>query len=226
MIKAIVTDIEGTTSSISFVHDVLFPYARKHIAEFIRRNAEDPHIVPHLNDVRLEAGEDLSLEGVIEQLLQWIDQDKKITPLKALQGLIWEKGYKDGDFHGHVYADAYENLKKWHAAGIKLYIYSSGSVYAQKLLFGHTEYGDLNNLFDGNFDTKVGAKIDAESYRNILQHISLPGEQVLFLSDIEKELDAAAQAGMQTYWLVRDKAIDKSAAHRQVNDFNALTVNS
>ena len=226
MIKAIVTDIEGTTSSISFVHDVLFPYARKHIAEFVRRNADDPHVVTHLNDVRLEAGADLSLEGVIEQLLQWIDQDKKITPLKALQGLIWEKGYKDGDFHGHVYADAYENLKKWHAEGIKLYIYSSGSVYAQKLLFGHTEYGDLNNLFDGNFDTKVGAKIDAESYRNILQHISLPGEQVLFLSDIEKELDAAEEAGMQTYWLVRDKTIDKTAAHHQVNDFNAITPNS
>ncbi len=226
MIKAIVTDIEGTTSSISFVHDVLFPYARKHIAGFVRCHAEDPHIVPQLNDVRREAGKDLSVEGVIEQLLQWIDQDKKITPLKALQGLIWEKGYKDGDFHGHVYADAYENLKKWHAAGIKLYVYSSGSVYAQKLLFGYTEYGDLNNLFDGNFDTMAGAKIDTESYHKILQHISLPGEQVLFLSDIEKELDAAAQAGMQTYWLVRDKTIDKTAAHRQVNDFNAIVLNA
>jgi len=221
-----VTDIEGTTSSISFVHEVLFPYARKHMAEFVRCNAEDPHIVPHLNDVRLEAGESLDLDGVIAQLHRWIDQDKKITPLKVLQGLVWEKGYRDGDFHGHIYKDAYENLEKWHNAGIKLYVYSSGSVYAQKLLFGHTEYGDLNPLFTGNFDTKIGAKVDSNSYRTILQQLALPGEQVLFLSDIEQELDAAAEAGMQTCWLVRDKAIDLNAAHRQVCDFNAIELNA
>lgn len=220
------TDIEGTTSSISFVHEVLFPYARKHIAAYVQAHAQDAQVVPHLNDVRRESGKDLDLDGVITQLIAWIDQDKKITPLKALQGLIWEQGYQDGDFYGHIYPDAVELLKKWHATGIKLYVYSSGSVYAQKLLFGHTEYGDLNHLFDGNFDTKIGAKIDAESYQNILKQIGLPAEQVLFLSDIEKELDAAKQAGMQTCWLVRDKAIEKHAAHHQVNDFAAIAVNS
>ena len=224
MIKAIVTDIEGTTSSISFVHDVLFPYARKHIAEFVRCHAEDPHIVPYLNDVRLEAGEDLDLEGVINQLITWIDQDKKVTPLKALQGLIWEQGYKESAFHGHIYPDAYENLKKWHDAGIKLYVYSSGSVYAQQLLFGHTQYGDLNRLFSGNFDTKVGAKIEADSYRHILAQISLPGEQVIFLSDVEKELAAATEAGMQTCWLIRDGKIDQSAPYQQVNTFDEITI--
>lgn len=224
MIKAIVTDIEGTTSSISFVHDVLFPYARKHMAEFVRCHAEDMHIAPYLNDVRHEVGEELDLDGVINQLILWIDQDKKITPLKALQGLIWEKGYKNADFHGHVYADAYQNLKKWHEAGIKLYVYSSGSVYAQKLLFGHTEYGDLNALFSGNFDTQIGAKTQADAYRKILKEIGLAGDEVLFLSDIEKELAAATEAGMKTFWLVRDAAVLQNTTYSQAKSFNDITL--
>ena len=168
MIKAIVTDIEGTTSSLSFVKDVLFPYARKRIRDFVHCHAEDPAVVSQLNDVRLEAGEDLDIDGIASQLIQWIDADKKITPLKALQGMIWEAGYKNGDFKGHIYKDAYDCLKAWHAEGIRLYVYSSGSVYAQKLLFGHTEYGDLNPLFSGYFDTRIGAKVDTQSYQNIL----------------------------------------------------------
>ena len=222
MIKAIVTDIEGTTTSISFVHDILFPYARKHIADYVRDHAEDPHLVPYLNDVRLKAGDALDLEGVINQLIAWIDQDKKITPLKAIQGLIWEQGYQEGDFHGHIYSDAYENLKKWHKQGIKLYVYSSGSVYAQQLLFGHTEYGDLNSLFSGNFDTKIGAKVESESYRKILGKLNLQGDEVLFLSDLEPELGAAAEAGMQTCWLLRNQDVNPNAPYRQVNTFNEI----
>lgn len=222
MIKAIVTDIEGTTSSISFVHDILFPYARAHIADFVTCNAEDPHVAPYLNDVRMEAGEMFDLNGVIQQLKDWIDQDKKVTPLKALQGLIWEKGYKEGDFHGHIYADAYQNLKKWHDLGIELYVYSSGSVYAQKLLFGHTEYGDLNALFKGNFDTNIGGKMETGSYDAIQQKLGIAADEILFLSDIEAELDAAAKAGMKTLWLVRDRALDSKAGHRQVADFDAI----
>lgn len=224
MIKAIVTDIEGTTSSIRFVHDVLFPYAREHMAEFVRQHAEDTCVVPYLNAVRLEVGKQLDLEAMITQLIEWIDQDKKITPLKALQGLIWEKGYRDGAFHGHVYADAYENLKKWHAAGIKLYVYSSGSVYAQKLLFGHTEYGDLNSLFSGNFDTQVGAKTETDSYRRILAQTGVANDAVLFLSDIEAELVAATAAGMKTYWLVRDGEIIKNSPYLQIKSFNDITL--
>ena len=222
MIKAIVTDIEGTTSSIRFVHEVLFPYARAHIAEFVRSHAEDPHVITYLDDVRMQAGQDLDLEGIIQQLIQWIDEDKKATPLKALQGLIWEKGYRDGDFHGHIYPDAYEKLKQWHAAGIKQYVYSSGSVYAQKLLFGHTQYGDLNKLFNGHFDTTIGAKQESESYRRILEQLALPGTQVLFLSDVAAELAAAAAAGMQTYWLVRDGIPEPDAAFAQVTNFNEI----
>ena len=226
MIKAIVTDIEGTTSSISFVHDVLFPYAKKHIADFVRCNAEDPQVSPYLNDVRSEAGKDLDVEGVIDQLKQWIDEDKKITPLKALQGLIWEKGYNDGDFFGHIYPDAVDNLKKWHEQGIKLYVYSSGSVYAQKLLFSHTEFGDLTSLFAGYFDTKIGAKLEAQSYQNILSELKLTGDEVLFLSDIEKELDAAKNAGMLTCCLVRNTNENVDSCHMQVTNFNQINIES
>lgn len=226
MIRAIVTDIEGTTSSISFVHDVLFPYARERMADFIKGNAEDPNVVSYINDVRLETGTDLDLDGVIAQLVQWIDQDKKVTPLKALQGLIWQEGYKNGDFHGHIYPDAYENLMKWNEQAIGLYVYSSGSVYAQKLLFGHTEYGDLNPLFKGNFDTQIGAKMETSSYLLIVKQLNLPADEILFLSDIEKELDAARTAGMKTCWLVRDNKIESSASHTQVESFDKIKLDS
>lgn len=222
MIRAIVTDIEGTTSSLSFVHEVLFPYAREHIAEFVRCHAEEPAVAPHLDDARLAAGEDLSLDGVIEQLLTWIEQDKKITPLKALQGMIWEAGYKDGNFTGHVYADAVEHLTKWHAAGIRLYVFSSGSVRAQQLLFGYSDAGDLTPLFSGYFDTRIGNKRETAAYQAIAGDIGLPAPEILFLSDIKEELDAAKSAGMQTVWLVRNSEPDPRAAHQQVRDFSQI----
>ena len=222
MIKAIITDIEGTTSSISFVHDVLFPYARARMREFVRSHADDPRVAPHLDEVRQLCKLELDVDGVIQQLLNWIDQDKKVTPLKALQGLIWEQGYADGDFHGHIYADAYEKLVLWHAQGIGLYVYSSGSVYAQKLLFGHTRYGDLTPLFSGYFDTRIGAKTEVSSYQHIVAELTLPAEQCLFLSDLKAELDAARNAGLKTCWLLREGDVDKMAVHPQVHDFNAI----
>lgn len=222
MIRAIVTDIEGTTSSLSFVKEVLFPYARKRLPDFVRAHAGDAAVKPLLDDVRREAGQpDRDLEGVISQLIAWIDADAKVTPLKALQGLVWEAGYRDGDFHGHIYPDAVEALRRWKAQGIALYVYSSGSVHAQKLLFGHTEYGDLTPLFSGYFDTRIGAKTEAASYRRILEALGLPGDQVLFLSDIVAELDAAASAGMQTIQLVREGSVG-AGPHRQVADFGAI----
>ncbi|MEJ2180741.1 MAG: acireductone synthase [Gammaproteobacteria bacterium] len=223
-IKAIVTDIEGTTSSLSFVKDVLFPYARAQMGEFIQQHADEPAIAALIEDVRREAGEDLSLEGVIQTLEQWIDADKKITPLKALQGLLWETGYQQGDFKGHIYSDAKQQLEQWHQQGIKLYVYSSGSVHAQKLLFGYTEYGDLNYLFNGYFDTRIGAKIEPESYRHIAEAIKLPANEILFLSDVKPELDAAKVADMQTTWLVRDSDLDPQAPHSQVKDFSVIRI--
>lgn len=223
-IKAIVTDIEGTTSSLSFVKEVLFPYARAHIDEFIRKHAEEPRIASLIEDVRKETGEDLSLDGVIQQLEQWIDEDKKITPLKALQGLLWETGYQQGDFKGHIYPDAKQQLERWHQQGIKLYVYSSGSVHAQKLLFSYTDFGDLNYLFTGYFDTKIGTKVERESYQLIAKSIKLAANAILFLSDVETELDAAKSAGMQTTWLVRDGKIDARVSHPQVKDFSAIEI--
>ncbi len=222
MIKAIVTDIEGTTSSISFVHDVLFPYARTRMREFVRARADNPEVAAQLAAVREMSNPQLDVDGVIDQLIAWIDQDKKVTPLKALQGLIWEQGYLDGDFYGDIYADVVESLQNWHLQGIDLYVYSSGSVHAQKLLFGHTKYGDMTPLFSGYFDTQIGAKLETTSYQHIAQKLALPAEQILFLSDVKAELDAARAAGMNTCWLVRDGEPDKSAAHLQVHDFNAI----
>lgn len=220
MVRAIVTDIEGTTSSISFVHDVLFPYSKRALPSFIRDHQHDPAVAKCLDDVRREAGRPLSVEQVITQLDEWIAQDKKITPLKALQGMVWETGYRSGDFKGHVYPDAYTQLKKWRDKGIKLYVYSSGSVHAQKLIFGYTEYGDLTPLFDGYFDTTIGHKRESSAYQAILRAIGLSGDETLFLSDIKEELDAARAAGMKTTWLVREQAhTDPLTKHPQATSF-------
>lgn len=223
MIKAIVTDIEGTTSSISFVKDELFPYARQHMAGFILQNHEKPNVAKQLDEVKNIVGNnELSIEQCIEQLNQWIDEDKKITPLKALQGMIWERGYKNGDFHGHIYPDAMAHLQKWYAETIDLYIFSSGSVHAQKLLFSHTAFGDLTTILSGYFDTNIGAKGEAESYKKISERIGVPANEIVFLSDVVTELDAAQQAGYHTYWLVRDGEIDKNAKHPQINNFKHI----
>jgi enolase-phosphatase E1 len=151
MIKAIITDIEGTTSSLSFVKDVLFPYARAKLPAFVEAHQQDAQLQILLDDAAKIMGGEPDVEMLIAQFLNWIDEDKKITPLKSLQGLIWEAGYQQGDFKGHVYGDAVEALRAWKAQGLALYVYSSGSVQAQKLLFAHTEYGDLTPLFSGYF---------------------------------------------------------------------------
>lgn len=222
MIKAIVTDIEGTTSSLSFVKDVLFPYARAHLPDFVRSHQAQAEIQQLLADARLAAGGDLDDDAVIAQFIQWIDTDQKITPLKSLQGLIWLEGYRNGDFTGHVYEDAVRNLRNWHDQGYKLYVYSSGSVQAQKLLFGHSDFGDLTPLFSGYFDTHVGGKRESDSYQCIAAELGLAAEQILFLSDIKDELDAARQAGFATCWLVREQTPDSGAEHVQVNDFDGI----
>lgn len=224
MIRAIVTDIEGTTSSLSFVKDVLFPYARAHLTEFVQNHSEDSEVQRLLADVSREAGRELNLEQTLAQLLEWIDQDKKVTPLKALQGLIWDEGYRQGAFTGHVYEDAERNLKNWHARGLYLYVYSSGSEHAQKLLFSHTDYGDLTPWFSGFFDTLIGGKREVDSYRHIAEEVQIPSENLLFLSDIKEELDAAKLAGFNTIWLVRDGHADPGAAHQQVRDFDQIEI--
>lgn len=223
MIKAILTDIEGTTSSLSFVKDVLFPYARERMGEFIRQHAQEPAVQRELGEVRRLGDQNMSEEQVISQLIHWIDEDKKITPLKSLQGMIWQNGYKKGDFKGHMYDDAVRHLKIWKQDGLRLYVFSSGSVQAQKLLFAHTEYGDLTPLFSGYFDTTIGNKRETGSYHKIAAVIGTAPGDILFLSDIKEELDAAQAAGMQTRWLVREGALAAKAAHRQATDFDAIS---
>jgi enolase-phosphatase E1 len=226
MIKAIVTDIEGTTSSLSFVKDVLFPYARANLADYVRGHKDESQVKTLLLETCKEVGAELDTGQLITQLILWIDEDKKVTPLKSVQGLIWEAGYQQGDFKGHVYQDAAENLKAWKAKGLDLYIYSSGSVHAQKLLFANTEFGDLTPLFSGYFDTHIGGKKERESYCKIAGQLGIPANQLLFLSDIKEELDAARKAGFKTIWLTRDSAPDPQAEHRQVSSFDQISVDS
>lgn len=177
-IKVILTDIEGTTSAVSFVFDVLFPYAAKHMPDFVRQNAERADVAEQLDAVRRDSNEpQADVERVVEILLNWIAEDRKATPLKALQGMVWEQGYQAGQLKGHVYPDAVEALKRWQPAGYQLFVYSSGSIQAQKLIFGCSEAGDLTPLFSGYFDTTSGPKREAQSYINIQQAIGVePGK--------------------------------------------------
>lgn len=204
-IKAILTDIEGTTSSVRFVYDVLFPYAREHLPQFIREHATEAEVAVQLDAVRVESGEsEADLERVIEILLGWIAEDRKATSLKALQGMVWEQGYRAGTIKGHVYPDAVQAMRYWQAVGYALYVYSSGSIQAQKLIFGCSEAGDLTPLFSGYFDTTSGGKREAASYARIAEAIGLPPGEILFLSDVVQELDAARAAGLKTCGLARE----------------------
>lgn len=223
-VKAIVTDIEGTTSSIAFVHELLFPYAAHMLPYFVRLHADEPDVGGILDAVRADANEaGADTERVIEVLLQWIDQDREAAPLQTLRGMIWEHGYSCGDFTGHVYADAVCKLTAWHQSGRRLYVYSSGSVQAQQLLFGYSDAGDLRELFSGYFDTRIGDMREAGSYRAIAERIELPADRLLFLSDAVEELDAAAAAGMHTVQLVREPGL-ATGSHDIVHNFEEIAV--
>lgn len=218
--RAIVTDIEGTTSSIAFVAEVLFPYARARLADFVRANPAAA--APVLEQVRAEAdAPHLDVEGCIARLLAWHDADRKVAPLKTLQGMIWAEGYAKGAFTGHVYPDAAAGLRRWHARGIPLYVYSSGSVAAQKLLFGHSDAGDLTPLFAGYFDTAIGAKRESGSYAAIARAIGVEPQAILFLSDVTEELDAAHAAGLSVTLLARDGAAT-AGSYPVASSFDAI----
>ena len=163
----ILTDIEGTTSSISFVKDVLFPYARRALPGFVAAHRDAPEVRRWLDAVATEHGAMCDDAMIVETLQGWIDADRKHTALKALQGMIWSAGYRDADFTAHIYPDVPDALRRWHAAGETLAVYSSGSVPAQKLFFGHSDAGDLTGLFSSWFDTEVGGKREADSYARI-----------------------------------------------------------
>jgi enolase-phosphatase E1 len=206
---AILTDIEGTTTSIAFVYDVLFPYA----AARLERTCSQPDPSPDLRSAIARLAEEHGRESAAEPpppfgdgapYARWLmARDRKSTGLKLLQGLIWDEGYSQGEIRGHVYPDVPPALAAWRAAGRRLRIFSSGSVRAQKLLFGHTDHGDLTPLFEGFHDTMTGPKQSPEAYTAIAAAFALPPEEILFLSDVTAELDAAARAGCRTGLLVR-----------------------
>jgi enolase-phosphatase E1 len=220
-VDAVVLDIEGTTTSIEFVTDVLYPYAREHLPNFVRHHRGEPEVAALLNEAR-EAGGVWNDEAVVVRMCQWMERDQKVPPLKAMQGLIWEEGYRSGELVTHLYPDVAPALRNWQARGVRLYIYSSGSVHAQQLIYGHTVAGDLTRLLSGYFDTRTGHKREVGSYRRIAEAIGASPQRILFLSDVREELDAARKAGWRTIWLVREGLPGPAAAHRRATRFDQI----
>jgi enolase-phosphatase E1 len=215
-ITHVLTDIEGTTTAIAFVHRSLFPYAASALEKFLARHGGEAEVAAVLAEV---PGEDK-----LAQLRAWMAADAKVTPLKALQGLIWREGYKAGELKGHLWPDVAEALRDWQARGLHLAIYSSGSEEAQRLLVRHSEAGDLEPLFEGFFDTRLGMKREAASYAKIARAWGAEPDRTLFLSDVAEELDAAREAGFATCQLVRaEDGTKASGRHPEAADFKDVT---
>ena len=203
----VLLDIEGTTTSISFVFDVLFPYARDHVASFLSENADEPAVSADIDALAAQAKEDREagygdaplipssgperVEAAVANVLWQMDRDRKTTGLKSLQGKIWKHGYAQGTLQGHVFPDVPEAFQRWRSAGVAIYIYSSGSVAAQKLLFGNAIAGDLTPLISGYFDTTTGPKREQESYAAIAHTIGCKPADLLFVTDVLAEAEAA-----------------------------------
>jgi enolase-phosphatase E1 len=225
--RAVLLDVEGTTSPIAFVHDVLFPYADEHLDAYVAAHREDPEVAGAMVEAAHVAGveADTDDQTVLAHLHDWIANDRKVTPLKTLQGLIWKEGYERTGLRGRIYPDAADGLRRWHAAGAALYIYSSGSVEAQRVLFANSDQGDLSALFSGNFDTTIGYKRHRESYSAIAAAIGLDAQDIVFLSDVDAELDAAREAGMQTVRLLRPADTqDATTRHPSAISFDEIAI--
>jgi enolase-phosphatase E1 len=225
-VRFVLLDIEGTTTSISFVHDVLFPYSLERIESFVQKNESLPKVQDALSGVKLTMSEesnlnDPTLGDCIEQLKTWIREDRKHTSLKSLQGLIWKEGFETKAYTSHLYSEVSSCLKEWKEKGLELGIYSSGSVGAQKLLFSHTVDGDLTPLLSAFFDTEVGHKREEKSYSNIQGQLNIPAPSILFLSDVPEELEAAQNAGLQTLHVVREGTESKEG-FSSISEFSEL----
>ncbi|ABL98286.1 acireductone synthase [Shewanella amazonensis] len=221
-IRAIVVDTAGTTTDLNFIQQTLFPYSAKVMADFLREHQHNPLVDYCIGDVRDIALEtDADIDRVAEILVQWIAEDRKVTPLKTLQGLIWKQGYANDEFKGHIYPDFIDAIKTYRAQGLRVYSFSSGSVDAQKLLFSHSDSGDLTELFNGHFDTRTGNKLDKQAYANIVNTISLTPRQILFVSDVVEELKAAEAAGMITCQMVREPS-QRTGKYRIIQSFSEL----
>lgn len=229
--KAILLDIEGTTTPIDFVHRTLFPFAKEHIGKYVAEHFDhlrDEIIAvadEHAHDREYTLPLDPTEPGSVTAYLEFqIDHDRKSTPLKSIQGMIWKEGYESGDLVSQVFDDVPAAFERWNADEKRIAIYSSGSALAQKLIFTHSDRGDLSKFIDNYFDTNVGRKREAASYRNIASELGLDPGEILFVSDITQELDAARSAGMQTALSVRpgNAEIDGDPNHRIVSSFDEL----
>lgn len=239
-IAVLLLDIEGTTTPIDFVYDTLFPYAREHAREYLAAHRSLPSVQTDIAGLFEENAEDarsgldppliggsaerFSLDEVVAYARWLMDHDRKTTPLKSLQGKIWDDGYRRGELRSQVYEDVPRALARWREQHKKICIYSSGSVLAQKLLFANTDAGDLTRLIGGYFDTNTGAKKDPESYRRIAAELTLESTAVLFISDVVSELDAAASAGIQTLLCIRpgNPAQDPAHTHATIMSFDEV----
>jgi enolase-phosphatase E1 len=231
-VRAVVLDIEGTTTPISFVYEVLFPFARAHVQSFFESNFQSEDVAQVLALLRSEHAADSqqapfppdltstssceSISSMVAYVNWLMDQDRKSTGLKSLQGKIWELGYRDGALHSQVFEDVAPALKRWHKTGLTIAIFSSGSVLAQKLLFAHTEKGDLTSFIDGYFDTTTGSKTQPESYNAIASALRIKTKEVLFISDVVQELDPAENSGMRTLLSVRPGNHPQPETHHQI----------
>ena len=236
--SAILLDIEGTTTPLSFVYEVLFPYARVNAKRFLDRNLSSPEVLEDVLRLRNEHGEDVRnelnppalqesgsgahIESLVTYIHWLIDRDRKTAPLKSLQGRIWKDGYETGELKGQVFKDVPPALERWQRQGREVSIFSSGSVLAQKLLFAHTTSGNLTQFISSCFDTAVGAKTDPLSYRRIAVDLRQLPSQVLFISDVTGELDAAAGAGMRTLLSVRPGNRPQSGDHTVIHSFDEV----
>lgn len=224
-IRAVLLDIEGTTTDIAFVHEILFPYARKHLAPYVEAQIKDPVVQACLQQVAAtvmsEEDRHLDRQDLVKTLESWIDSDRKHPALKKLQGMIWEKGYRDKGYTAHLYEDVLPVIKEWRSAALKVAIYSSGSVAAQRLLFEHTLAGDITALLTAYFDLEMGNKRDASSYQAIARELDVDAPHLLFISDVCEELDAAAVAGLQTVQMIRP-GTEACGRHRRAETFRDI----
>lgn len=229
---AIVTDLDGTTSSIRFVKDVLFVYAEQFLPDFIRQNRNERDVARPLRSLSEKTGIEVhDTEGLIEQMQQWLREEKPVTELQSLLGLVWEKGYSEGEFQSHVYADVPGCLRKWLDQDINLYVFAPSSEKAQRLFFRYSSQGDLRLLFAGYFDNRLGPRRRSDTYRRMAESVALDPGQMLFISDTEQELDAAAEAGFHTLRMVRREELDKGpsevhSAHPAVASFEDIDLGS
>lgn len=231
--RAILLDIEGTTTPIAFVHEVLFAHARSQVRNYLLEHSSSAEVAADLAKLRDEHAADMKqdlqppallaglrdaeIDSIVAYVNWLIDRDRKSTGLKSLQGKIWQQGYADGSLKAQTFADVAPALERWRRAGLRISIFSSGSVLAQKLLFAHTEAGDLTKFISNYFDTSVGSKTDVQSYRQIAAALDLAPSEVLFISDVVAELAAASGAGMQTLLCVRPgNHPQESSAHCQI----------